>query len=127
MVETGKTSFQVQPEVHALAEQGVEQARQAFDALLAAAQRTAVALRDQSSTAQATARQFQQTAMAFAERNVTSSFEFAQKLLRAGSPDDVVKLHAEYVRAQIAALTDQAREVAEQAAKAVAKPGGREH
>jgi hypothetical protein len=56
-------------------------------------------------------------AMGFAERNIASSFEFAQKLLQAKEPKDVMAMHAEYVNTQIAALTDQAKELGKRAAK----------
>ena len=56
-------------------------------------------------------------AVDFAERNIASSFEFAQKLLQAKDPKDVMALHAEYVSTQIAALTEQGQEPSKRAAK----------
>jgi hypothetical protein len=55
--------------------------------------------------------------MGFAERNIASSFEFARKLLQAKDPNDVMALHAEYVNDQIAALTEQGKELGRRAAK----------
>jgi len=51
----------------------------------------------QAATAQAGAKQVGELAMGFAERNITSSFKFVQKLLQAKEPKDVMTLHAEYV------------------------------
>jgi hypothetical protein len=56
-------------------------------------------------------------ARGFAERNIASSFEFAQKLLQAKEPKEVMALHAEYVNTQIAVLTDQAKELSKRVAK----------
>ena len=55
--------------------------------------------------------------MRFAERNIASSFEFAQKLVRAKDAQEVLALHADYVKSQIAALTEQAKELGKKAAK----------
>ena len=55
--------------------------------------------------------------MGFVERNIASSFEFAQRLLQAKEPKDVVALHTEYVNAQIATLTDQAKQLSRRAVK----------
>jgi phasin family protein len=55
--------------------------------------------------------------MRFAERNVTASFEFAQKLLHAKDAQEVTALQAEYVKSQLAALTEQAKELSQQATK----------
>ena len=55
--------------------------------------------------------------MGFAERNITSSFEFAQRLLQAKDPKDVMALHAEFVKSQIEALSEQGRELGKRVAK----------
>ena len=50
-------------------------------------------------------------------RNVAASFDFARKLLHARDAQEVTALQAEYVKSQLAALTDQAKELSQQAAK----------
>jgi hypothetical protein len=54
----------------------------------------------------------------YSERNVAASLEFAQNLLRAKDAEDVVKLHADYVKAQMQTLAEQARDLAQHATKA---------
>jgi hypothetical protein len=56
-------------------------------------------------------------AIGFTQRNIATSFEFAEKLVRAKDSQEFAALHAEYVKSQIAALTDQAKELSQQAAK----------
>jgi hypothetical protein len=68
-------------------------------------------------TAQSGARELGQLALRFAERNISSSFEFAQKLMHAKDAAEVAALHADYVRSQMAALSDQAQELGRQAGK----------
>jgi phasin len=117
MAKEGTTSFDIPADMRALAEKSVEQAKQAFDIFMTAAQRVVSTAEGQTSNAQAGAREVGELAMGFAERNVASSFEFAQKLVQAREPKDVMALHTEYVNTQIAALTDQAKELSKRAAK----------
>jgi len=63
------------------------------------------------------AKEVGELAMGFAERNMTSSFEFAQRLMQVKDPKDVMALHADYVNSQIAALTEQGKELGERVAK----------
>jgi phasin len=111
------TRFDIPADMLALAEKSVEQAKQAFDVFISAAQHAVSTAETQAATAQAGAKQVGELAMGFAERNIASSFEFAQKLLQAKEPKDVMAMHAEYVNTQIAALTDQAKELGKRAAK----------
>jgi len=63
--------------------------------------------------------------MTFAEQNVASSFEFAQQLVRAKDIQDVMKLQADYIKQQMQAFSEQAKELGEsttKAAKAAAAP-----
>jgi len=117
MAKEGTTSFDIPADMRALAEKSVEQAKQAFDIFMTAAQRVVSTAEGQTSNAQAGVREVGELAMGFAERNVASSFEFAQKLVQAREPKDVMALHTEYVNTQIAALTDQAKELSKRAAK----------
>jgi hypothetical protein len=63
------------------------------------------------------AREVGTLAMQFTERNIASSFEFAQKLLRAQDAAEVAAMHSDYVTGQVAALTEQARELSRHAGK----------
>ena len=56
-------------------------------------------------------------AIKFTQRNVASSFEFAEKLMRAKDAQELTALHSDYVKSLILALTDQAKELAKQAVK----------
>ena len=110
--------FEVPAEMRAFAEQSVAQAKKAFDGFLTAAQNAVSTFEGQAVAAQEGAKDVQRKAVTFAERNVASSFEFAQRLLAAKDPQEVLKLHADYVKTQMQALGDQARELGQVAAKA---------
>ncbi|MGC1750067.1 MAG: phasin family protein, partial [Pseudolabrys sp.] len=117
MAKEGNAGFEIPADMRALAEKSVEQAKQAFDIFISAAQHAVSTAENQAVTAKAGAKEVGELAVNFAERNIASSFEFAQKLLRAKDPKDVMALHAEYVSTQVAALTEQGQEPAKRAAK----------
>jgi phasin len=109
--------FEVPAEMRELAEKSVAQAKQAFDGFIAATQHAVGTAETQVKSMQTGAKGAGELAMRFAERNVTASFEFAQKLLHARDAQEVTALQAEYVKSQLAALTEQAKELSQQATK----------
>ena len=78
MANDGK--YDLPGEMRTFAAKGLAQARTAFDAFVTAAQQAATVTQTQVMTAQSGARELGQLALRFAERNISSSFEFAQKL-----------------------------------------------
>jgi len=115
------TGFEIPAEMRALAEKSVQQARTAFDGFVAAAQNAVSAVENQATSARDGAWEMSQLAMRFAERNVASSFDYAQKLARANDAREVMGLHVDYGRSQIAALTEQAKELSQCASKLAGK------
>ncbi len=120
--DTFKDAFQVPPEMRTLAEQSVEQAKKAFDGFMTATQQAVSTIEGQAAVAQAGAKDMSRKAVGFAEKNVAASFEFAQRLVRAKDAEEVMKLHADYVKTQMQSLNDQAHELGQAATKA--RPGG---
>jgi phasin len=110
--------FEVPPELRTFAERSVEQARQAFDGFISAAHHAMSTFEGQAETARKGARDVTEKAMTFAERNMTSAFAFAHDLVRARDLQEVLRLQADYIRHQMEALTEQARELGESTSKA---------
>ena len=110
--------FEVPPELRTFAERSVEQARQAFDGFISAAHHAMSAFEGQAETARKGARDVTEKAMTFAERNMTSAFAFAHDLVRAQDLQEVLRLQADYIRRQMEALTEQARELGESTSRA---------
>ncbi len=115
MAKADNTNFEIPADMRALAEKSVEQAKQAFDIFISAAQHAVNTAETQAASAQAGAKEMGELAMGFAERNIVSTFEFVQRLLQAKEPKDVMALHSEYVNAQVSTLTNQAKELAKSA------------
>jgi len=55
----------------------------------------------------------------YAERNVASAFEFAQKLVQVRDVQSLAKLQMGFVQAQMQAMTEQVKDLSETATKAV--------
>jgi phasin len=110
--------FEVPPEMRAIAEKSVEQAKQAFDGFISAAHKAVSTFEGQAENARKGAKDVTEKAMTFAERNIANSFEFAQQLVRAKDVQEFMRLQADYVRTQMQALTEQAKDLGESTSKA---------
>jgi len=124
MAKDGTTKFDIPTEMRTFAEKSVEQARAAFDTFVAATQQAVNTAQSHALNAQSGARDVGELAMQFAERNISTSFQFAQQLLQAKDAQEVTKLHTEYVNSQMAALAEQAKELSKKATKMTGGPAG---
>jgi phasin len=117
MAKEGSASFEIAAEMRAFAEKSVEQAKEAFNTFISAAQHAVATAESQAQSARSGAREVGEMAIDFTKRNIASSFEFAEKLMHAKDAQELVALHADYVKNQLATLTDQAKELSKQATK----------
>ncbi|HEV7634523.1 MAG TPA: phasin [Bradyrhizobium sp.] len=125
MSDEGRDRFEIPKDMRSMAEASFDQARQAFEKFLAGAQQTAGSLEERSATVRAGAKDISSTAMSYAEKNVQASLDYAQSLLGAKDLTEIMRLHAEYVQAQMRALAEQASEMGQivsRAAMDAAKP-----
>jgi phasin len=125
MSEEGRDRFEIPKEMRSMAEASVDQARKAFEKFVASAQQTAGAIEARGATVRASAKDISTRAVAFAEKNVAASLDFAQQLLHAKDLGDVMRLHSEYVQGQMKSLAEQASEMGQlvsRAAMEAAKP-----
>jgi phasin len=117
MAKADTASFEIPAEMRAIAEKSVEQARQAFDTFVSAAQQAVTSADKQVAGARDGAKEVGALAMRLAERNIAASFEFAERLIRAKDVQEAMELHADYVKRQIASFSEQAKELSKEAAK----------
>ena len=123
MSEDGR--FEIPKEMRSMAEASFDQARQAFEKFVAGAQQTAGAIEERGATVRAGARDINARAMSYAEKNVQASLDFAQALVHAKDLTEVMRLHSEYVTAQMRSLAVQASEMGQAVSRAAmdaAKP-----
>ena len=117
--------FEMPKEMRNMAEASVQQARKTFEKLLTGAEVAADTMEQRGATVRAGAKDIGAKAIAFAETNVQSSLDYAQSLLHAKDLTEAMRLHGEFVQAQMRALAEQATEmgqVVSRAAMDAAKP-----
>jgi len=111
--------FAMPNEVRAFVEQSVSQARSAFDGIVQAANQAVAQWHGQAQAARAGASEIAHKSMAYAEQNMEATFDFAQKLMHAKDPTEVLRLQSEYLNHQMKTLSTQAQELGQSAAKIV--------
>jgi phasin len=117
--------FAIPNEMRAFAEQSVAQARKAFDGFIDAANKAVGQMHGHAQAAQTSATELAHKSMTYAEQNVATTFDFAQKLMRAKDAGELMGLQSEYLSRQMQALSTQVQELGQSAAKIVvdaAKP-----
>jgi phasin len=125
MSEEARDRFEIPKEMRSMAEASFDQARKAFEKFLSGAQATAGSIEERGATVRAGAKDISATAMSYAEKNVQASLDYAQSLLQAKDLTEVMRLHSEYVQAQMRSLAEQASEMGQivsRAAMDAAKP-----
>src|SRR3954447_2894334 len=81
--------------VRQAAETTLSQAKQAVDQYMREATRLYGAVEASAEAAQAGGREINRKAISFAETNVNAAFDFAQRLVRAKDPKEIVQLQQE--------------------------------
>ncbi|MDR3374814.1 MAG: phasin family protein [Ancalomicrobiaceae bacterium] len=115
--------FEIPEAVRSFTEQAVDQAKKAVDDALSAARGALDKAETSATGAQSSAFELQKTVMDLAEENVSAAFAHAQKLTQAKTLQDVVDLQNAFVKAQMAALGEQARVITEAAQKTASELG----
>ncbi|PLX36096.1 MAG: phasin [Hyphomicrobiales bacterium] len=110
-------NFEVPEQMREFAETSVDKARSAFDEFMASAQKAASTVEESTTAMQSGAVDLSRKAMSFAEENVANSFDFAQKMIRARDPQEILQLQTEFLRSQMTALGEQTRAMGEAATK----------
>lgn len=125
MDQSGRDMFAIPAELRSMAEASFDQARKAFEKFVSTAHQTAGTIEGQGAAARAGAKEISTKAISYAEKNVAASLDYAQKLLHAKDLTDVMRLHSEYVQAQMRTLAEQASEMGQTVSRAAmdaAKP-----
>jgi phasin len=125
MSEEGHDRFEIPKEMRSMAEASFDQARKAFEKFVATAQATAGSMEERGATVRAGAKDIGAKAISYAEKNVQASLDHAQSLLHAKDLTEIMKLHGEYLQAQMRSLAEQASEMGQivsRAAMEAAKP-----
>ena len=118
MNEHAQNRFEIPKEMRSMAEASFEQARKTFEKFLASAQQAAGSIEERGTSVRAGAKDVSGKAIAYAEKNVQASLDFAQSLLKAKDLTEVIRLHSEYVQGQMRSLAEQAAEMGQTVSRA---------
>ncbi len=125
MAEEAREPFEMPKDMRSMAEASVEQARKTFERFLEGAETAAGTLEERGATVRAGAKDIGAKAIAYAEKNVQASLDYAQSLLHAKDLAEVMRLHSDFVQSQMRNLAEQANEMGQivsRAAMDAAKP-----
>jgi phasin len=125
MSETARDHFEIPNDMRSMAEASFEQARKTFEKFLEGAQATAGSIEERGETVRAGAKDISAKALGYAEKNVQASLDYAESLLHAKDLPEVMRLHSDFVQAQMRSLAEQASEMGQivsRAAMDAAKP-----
>ena len=118
MSDEGRDHFEIPKDMRSMAEASFEQARKAFEKFVASAQTATDTIEERNASVRAGAKDISQKVISYAEKNVQTSLDHAQPLLKAKDLTDVMRLHSEYVQAQMRSLAEQATEMGQIVTKA---------
>src|ERR1700755_224431 len=113
MSDQMRERFEIPKEMRSMAEASFEQARRTFEKFLEGAQATAGSIEERGASMREGAKDVSAKAMGYAEKNVQASLDYAQSLLHAKDLPEVMRLHSEYVTAQMHSLAQQASEMSQ--------------
>ena len=112
------TAFEIPEPMRAFADKSVDQARKAFDDFMTATVKAVDKAETSTKTLQEGARDANRQAIGFLEENVAASFEFAQKMVRARTLEELQSLHRDFLERQMNAAQTQTKSVGEAMTKA---------
>ena len=118
MSDEERDRFEIPKEMRSMAEASFEQARKTFEKFVASAQAATDTIEERNASVRAGAKDISQKVISYAEKNVQTSLDHAQSLLKAKDLTDVMRLHSEYVQAQMRALAEQASEMGQLVSRA---------
>ena len=106
------TPFEIPTDMRKMTEQSLDQVRTAINGYLQFCQRAVPGNVMGGS-------ELSDKLLRYAERNVASAFEFAQRLVQVRDFQSLTTLQMEFIQAQMLALTEQAKDLSETTTKAV--------
>ena len=105
------TPFEIPNELRDFAERSVDQARKAFEGFVSVAQKAATAADEATAQTQTNVKSVSSHVLGYAEQNVNAAFELAHKLVQAKDPQEALTVQSQYLKAQLSALQEQAKEI----------------
>jgi phasin len=118
MIASPTPQVEIPNEMRAVAERSVEQARLAFNNYMRAAEEAVSTFEERVEASQVGALDISKKAMSFAEHNVLSAFEFAEKIFQAKDIQELVRMQTLFVQSQLQVLSEQVQDLGQTVSKA---------
>lgn len=113
MTESGTPKFEFPTDMRKVTEQSLEQVKTAINAYLQFF-KSNVPENAMGGSA------LSDKILGYAERNIASAFEFAQRLAQVNNVQDIFMLQTEFMRAQMQVMAEQTKDLGETTTKALA-------
>lgn len=120
-----RTPFDIPDQMRDFADRSVNQAKQAFDQFMDATQKAVSQAEGSAKSLREGASDVNRQALAFLEENLTSSFDLAQRLVRARTVEEVASIQQEYVTRQMSALAEQGKQLGEMVGRTATDAAGK--
>jgi phasin len=114
-----KIPYEIPAEIRDLTAKSVEEARKAFGSFIEAAHKATAQAEGTANALQSSAKDVSAKALSFTEANLKAAFDHAQKLIQAKDPQEILAHQSEYVKKQLAAMEEHAKELGTAVLKAV--------
>jgi phasin len=108
-----RTPFDIPDQMREVADKSVQQAKQAFDQFMEATQQAVAKAEVSAKSLRDGASDMNRQALAFMENNLASSFDVAQRLVRARTVEEVASIQQEFLNRQMAAIAEQGKQLGE--------------
>ena len=103
-----KIPYEIPTEIRDLTAKSVEEARKAFGSFIEAAHKATAQAEGTTNALQSRAKDVSAKALSFTEANLK---DHAQKLIQAKDPQEILAHQSEYVKKQLAAMEEHAKEL----------------
>ena len=111
--------YEIPAQIRELTEKSMEEARKAFESFIEAAQKATAQAEGTADALQSSAKEASAKALSFTEANVKAAFDHAQKLINAKDAQEFLAHQSEYVKKQLAAMEEHAKEISTAVLKAL--------
>lgn len=118
MAKSPQGGFVLPNELRSMAENSMAQARQAFDGFMGAAQNAVQRMEERATAVHTGAKTANEKIMSFAQQNIATSFDYAERLVRAQNISEIMQIHSDFAKQQMQALAEQSKALSQAAADA---------
>ena len=118
MTSTPTPQFEIPPEMGTIAARTLDQAKAAFINYMSAAQQTVSRLETQVQSSQIGAYHVTNEVLRMAEHNVSTAFEFAQKICQAKDAHEMLSIQTDFVQSQMKVLAEQVQDLGKTVSRA---------